>query len=371
MHKDTSSAFIKNLKLLFVIVLIFIDNTYATSSFNLYDGFETGISNIWKVDGRWNISSNGEQFDGRQSVKSEIYGQQIANLSNKIEFYGPCNISFNWKLSRGYNKLILCDNNILTGYILPDYEFNHYMHDEINWTKIDYNISDYSRHELTWVHYNPFGYGAAWIDSMNVTYHIPPRFENLDVMPKEAILIRNTSNNNENIFIKQIAFNYSVDSSSNDVVLYIRTNHSSPNEAPLTYYPTKIIQNISKGLYEFKWDNIKLEIDNIDNVTYWFAAENYNSTEKIGPSISLFVDDSDVIRTNESGDCTIEDYYITLKGRKTARITLWLKNESNVWSPYKDTKIFSPSDTIKSIWWNDTIWCRENHPEEWHFRIEW
>jgi hypothetical protein len=364
---------LKIFSILIVIFVCLIYNTHAIETTNLFDGFENGINkNIWKIVGPWTISNRGDNFEGKQSLKSELNGKQRSNLSNNIEFWGPCNITFMWKISNGYNKLSLYDNNTSTGYILPSEEYSHCPHNQVNWTKVTYNVSDHSQHKLIWMHENPFDYGAAWIDMIDVTYPIIPRFHNPDVEPKKTFLVRETSNNIDNIDLVAPRFNYSVDSSSKNVVLYIKGPHSAEDAAPRMYHPTDVTINASNELNRFEWKNIKLECNEIGQATYWFVADNrYKSIEISNPEILLFVDDSGSIRKNETRECAIEDYFISIKGSIDARVTLWFLYRNGEWRPYNDTKVYKASNMLKSIYWNNTISCIGNHPEEWIFRIVW
>jgi hypothetical protein len=364
---------LRNLNLYILILICFAHCTHAIDTMNLFEGFENGLNNnIWKTDGLWTIPNNGDYFDGKQSIKSELIGKQASNLSNSIEIWGPCNITFAWKISKGHNQLSFYDNNTSTGYELPSYEFSHCQHSLENWTIVNYNLSDYSKHNLRWMHKNPFDVGTAWIDMVTITYTLAPKFDHPNVEPKRAILIRETSNNLNNVDMIAPRFNYSIYSSSNNVVLYIKEPHYGVDVAPRMYLPTNTTLNTSNGLNKFSWENIKLESNDIGLATHWFIADNYYKTQELlGPEILLFIDDSGSIRKNATNECTLDDYFIRIKGRIDARVTLWFLYQDKVWRHYNDTKLYNSSNISESIYWNNIVSCIENHPDEWKFRIEW
>lgn len=293
-----------------------------------------------------------------QYLKSVLIGNQTTMISCNVPFVGPCNISFLWNISSGFNTLTLYDNGIPTYCKLPAFPSSLCPHAIENWTKVQYNISDYSVHKLAWCHENPFGSGDAGIGKIRVTYHIPPKFEHLSVSPNETTfvkIIKEIPMNINKTNIHLVGFNYSVVSSSRNVVLII----TLPNTCiPLLPITPDLIKNVSNGLYKLEWINLKLDLSDIGVGKYKFIADDhYESEEKFGPNITIFADEiPEPFIDNVTSKAHNSTYCISLKSSKNITVTLQGSDDKINWTTLH-TEVCSAGNVgllCIDYWWNDS-----------------
>jgi hypothetical protein len=331
--RDFRSCYLKYIFILFII----IKTIHVSEGCQLDDGFEGSIDpRIWKIEGAWVLDSE-DKVERSQSLKSELIGDQTSKLSNNISFMGPCNISFWWKISNGYNSLILYDNGLPTIHRLPTTSITSgSAHNSKNWTKVQYSLSDFSMHTFSFIHDNPSVRsscnGNAWIDDFHATYSIPPRFERFSVFPSKAIFrpheYAKFINSTSEITSK---FNYSVSSSTKNLSLYILLPGRVELEPLGPYYPN-FVRNSSNGLYQLDWINIELKCEDIGNGKYFFMADgNYPSIKKNGPDITTIIlgEATGIYNTTDSGSNLT--FNLSLKSKCDWKVALRLPEDKLSW----------------------------------------
>jgi hypothetical protein len=258
-------------------------------SVSFSDNFNNGIDPaIWQTEGTWAIAAD------NQSMRSDVKCREYGNISLKKKFVGPCRVSFSWKISSGHNKVTLYDNDNKTLYKLPsDFEYSP-QHECIGWTEVAFNLSDRLEHNFKWVHENPFEYvienpndiGKIWLDNIQINSSIPPNFRNF-IDPTEAIYLSDSiSDVISNSTIASL-FNYSVESSSENLTLFILPPNSS---TPLDPFLPNIINQTTQDMYKFEWINLKLDCKDIGDYYYWFTTDKgYSSPRKSHPRIIALV----------------------------------------------------------------------------------
>jgi hypothetical protein len=331
------------------IILLIISTANCINNDTFLDNFNNGIDpQLWKIEGSWFPNSE-ECYDRPQSIVSGLICRENANISLEKIFSGPCRISFLWKISEGHNKLILYDNNRSTPYDLPGYRFGSEGHKSVNWTEVTFNLSDRNEHRLKWIHENPYDEGKAWLDKVQIIYCTSPKFESFSVSPGEAICLSDSVNDVDSDLVISSKFNYSVESSSDNLTLYIAPPNS--NDALGPFYPSAKNRS-SHDLNKFVWNNIKLKCRDIGNASFWFVTEDgYLSRKEDGPYISTFIYDT----TSEIFDVREKShknrYGISLKSTKNWNVNIKMPDGSQL----DVTKKYSANTESQDIKW-EYLW---------------
>jgi hypothetical protein len=315
------------------------------------DNFNGGIDPaIWVIEGKWSHDNE------NHSIRSDVRCREHANISLNKKFVGPCRVSFSWKISRGHNKFTLYDNDNETLYKLPDYYIDDSRrHESIDWTEVTFNLSDRSEHNLKWVHENPFKYvlenpydiGTVWLDNIQIISSIPPSFENF-IEPTDAICLFDSVNDVISDSTISSEFNYSVESSSDNLALFILPPNSS---APLGPFYPNMKNQTSRDMYKFEWSNLKLECGEIGDYIYWFASDDgYLSPTKVNPRIITLVkeesaDTYDVDYTNQTYRTK---YGILISSSRNWKISLIVPDRSQLDS----TQTYLAGSGFRNLIWD-------------------
>jgi len=342
---------IRSYSSLFVILSICFSiqcvNCQSMSHFS--DNFDYGIDPaIWRTEGMW-APDNGDN-----SVRSDIICRGNASILLDRTLIGPCKITFSWKISRGHDNFTLYDNDRETLYKLPNYICDSRGHASIDWTNVTFNLSDNEMHNLKWVHKNPYDRGTVWLDSIQIDYITPPIFENFSVTPVESIYLSDSAGDvisNSKISSK---FNYSVESSADNLSLMISPPNSSIQLGP---FLPRSINKISQNMNKFEWNNIQLDCTDVGDGAYWFKADGYLSPKRAGPHLTTLIYET----TSEMHDVDNINlshwtrYGISIKSLKNWGISIKVLDGSQL----DDTKTYSAGSGLQNIvWdyqWNDSL----------------
>ena len=284
----------------------------------------------------WNPAGNGWASLNESSRSSTIYGNGTHNTS--IIVNDPCNIRFNWEISRGYNELIFLDNDNYSGIFIPA-QLNG-PHPLIN-RPVTYSINDNIPHELKWVHKNPHSEGTASITDIRICDMV--NFRNIKVNP--TIGPSGPSGVN---------FTYSMEVDSPlpafDVELFvIPPNTSLSNEVSLG------VRKYSQSDRLLKWGPAKLNCTNFGNGTYLFRVGppiNGFSKSYDGPYVPVCIIPNSYPNRCNGSVCTY-GYCIDVFSCIDATVELFV-SDPGAPKTSLGPKPINASDNCQLICWNDT-----------------
>ncbi len=198
------------------------------------------------------------------------------------------------------------------------------------------------------------------------------KLENPSVTPEKIDFIPNEIRNrivpiSKNNFGSN-SFNYSIDSSSNNVVLYVVFPNSNTPLGPIR--PNLTLPQ-SGGLYKFYWTNISLGFTDIGDGKYWFVADNYYKSPMIyGPKIITYIHAADNYSNfNATADKIEENYRVTLNSFEDRIIELIFYRDRKNMNTIGETKLYEANSGLETFVWN-IAWTRSDYlPNYWEFRF--
>lgn len=199
---------------------------------------------------------------------------------------------------------------------------------------------------------------SQYIAVPNISYFgIAPRFESLSVTPKEIDFVPKEITDEDGISDKKMkpnVFNYGVESSSSNVVLFVAPPNSDSPSEPIR--PTYILPT-SYNLYRLEWRNITLDFDDIGEGKYWFVADGYyKSPIKSGPKITTFVQSIHAEVHNDTSQGRNFIFSININGYEDRAINFLVSDDKRTWRVLGDTQVYiansGPKTLVWEYWWS-------------------